>query len=81
MVSDKKIFQAFYIRKISSDPWNPCFFDKSQWLEQSWWSVTKVTFLMNYIEIGTMVSDKKILSHAHLLVAMFLFLFFFFDKS
>ena len=36
------------------------FFDKSKWLEQSWERITKGTFLQNYIEIGPVVSDKKI---------------------
>ena len=36
------------------------FFDKSKWLEQSWYRITKGTFLQNYIEIGPVVSDKKI---------------------
>ena len=29
-------------------------------LEQSWWRITKGTFLQNYIEISPVVSDKKI---------------------
>ena len=51
-----------YIGKISHAPWRPClfFFDKSKWLEQSWKRITKGTFLQNYIEIGLVVSDKKI---------------------
>ena len=36
------------------------FFDKSKWLEQSWYRITKGTFLQNYIIIGPVVSDKKI---------------------
>ena len=36
------------------------FFDESKWLEQSWYRITKGTFLQNYIEIGPVVSDKKI---------------------
>ena len=36
------------------------FFDKSKWLEQSWYRITKGTFLQNYIETGPVVSDKKI---------------------
>ena len=36
------------------------FFDKSKWSEQSWEGITKGTFLQNYIEIGPVVSDKKI---------------------
>ena len=36
------------------------FFDKSKWLEQSWYRITQGTFLQNNIEIGPVVSDKKI---------------------
>ena len=36
------------------------FFDESKWLEQSYSRITKGTFLQNYIEIGPVVSDKKI---------------------
>ena len=36
------------------------FFDKTWRLEQSWKRVTKGTFLLKYIEIGPVVSDKKI---------------------
>ena len=36
------------------------FFDKSKWLEQSWYRITKGIFLQNYIAIGPVVSDKKI---------------------
>ena len=36
------------------------FFDESQLLEESWWMVTKGTFLPSYIEISPVVSDKKI---------------------
>ena len=36
------------------------FFDESKWLEQSWLRITKETFLQNYIEVGPVVSDKKI---------------------
>ena len=36
------------------------FFDESWQLEQSWWRVTKATFLPSYIEIGPLVSDKMI---------------------
>ena len=36
------------------------FFDKSQSLEQSWYRVTKETFLLSYNEINLVVSDKKI---------------------
>ena len=73
MVSDKifkvfKVFKVFYIYiyiyiyigKISPVLWRPCFFDESKWLEQSYKRITKGTFLQNYIEIGPVVSDKKI---------------------
>ena len=36
------------------------FFDKSKWLEQSWYRITKGTFLQNYIAIDPVVSDKNI---------------------
>ena len=36
------------------------FFDESKWLEQSCNRITKGTFLQNYMEIGPVVSDKKI---------------------
>ena len=36
------------------------FFDESKWLELSSSRITKETFLQNYIEIGPVVSDKKI---------------------
>ena len=36
------------------------FFDESRLLEQSWYSVTKETFLPSYNEIGEAVSYKKI---------------------
>ena len=63
MVSDKKIFKVFYIDIYRED--KPCplvamVFDESKWLEQSWKSITKGTFLQHYIEIGPVVSDKKI---------------------
>ena len=36
------------------------FFDKSKWLEQSWYRISKGIFLQSYIAIGPVVSDKKI---------------------
>ena len=36
------------------------FFDKSKWLEQSCNRITKGTFLQNHMEIGPVVSDKKV---------------------
>ena len=36
------------------------FFDESWQLEQHWWRVTKEIFLPSNIEIGPLVSDKKI---------------------
>ena len=61
VVSDKKIFKVFYIhRENKPRPLVAMFFDESKWLEQSWYRITKGTFLQNYIEIGPVVSDKKI---------------------
>ena len=62
-VSDKKIFKLFYIEIYGEN--KPCplaamFFDESKWLEQSSLRITKGTFSQNYIEIGPVVSDKKI---------------------
>ena len=63
VVSDKKIFKRFLYRLYREN--KPCplaamFFDESKCLEQSWYRITKGTFLQNYIEIGPVVSDKKI---------------------
>ena len=60
MVSDKKIFKVFYIA-IKPYPLTAMFFDESWQLEQPWQRVTKETFLPGYIEIGPVVSDKKII--------------------
>ena len=63
VVSDKKIFKVFYIDiywENKPRPLAAMFFDKSKWLEQSCNRITKGTFLHNYIEIGPVVSDKKI---------------------
>ena len=62
VVSDKKIFQVFYkdYRENKLCPLAAMFFDKSKWLEQSWYRITKGTFLQNYIAIDPVVSDKKI---------------------
>ena len=62
VVSDKKIFKVFYtdISENKPRPLAAMFFDKSKWLEQSWYRITKGTFLQNYMEIGPVVSDKKI---------------------
>ena len=55
MVSDKKIFKVFYIDiqfsiQIYSEnkprPLMAMFFDESKWLEQSWYRITKGTFLV-----------------------------------
>ena len=62
VVSDKKIFKSFLYRLYRESKPRPLaamFFDESKWLEQSW-LITKGTFLQNYIEIGPVVSDKKI---------------------
>ena len=60
--SDKKIFKVFYIDiwENKPRPLASMFFDESKWLEQSCNRITKGTFLQNYIEIGLVVSDKKI---------------------
>ena len=63
MVSDKKIIKVFYIdiyRENKPHSLAAMFFDKSHLLEQSWYRVTKETCLPSYIEIGPVVSDKKI---------------------
>ena len=63
MVSDKKIFKVFYTDIFSENKPRPLaamFFDKSKRLEQSWYRITKGTFMQNYMEIGPVVSDKKI---------------------
>ena len=63
VVSDKKIFKKFYIDIQENKP-GPLaaaiFLDKSCWLEQSWWRITKETFLLNHIDICQVVSPKKI---------------------
>ena len=56
-------FLKFSIQIYSEN--KPCplaamFFDKSKWLEQSWYRITKGTFLQNNMEIGPVVLDKKI---------------------
>ena len=63
VVSNKKIFKSFLYRLYREN--KPCplaamFFDESKCLEQSWYRITKGTFLQNYIEICPVVSDKKI---------------------
>ena len=62
VVSDKKIFH--FLKKIYREnkprPLVAMFFDKSKWLEQSWYRITTGTFLQNYIAINPVVSDKKI---------------------
>ena len=45
---------------ISPAPLAAMFFDKSKWLEKSCNKITKGTFLQNHMEIGPVVSDKKI---------------------
>ena len=47
-------------RENKPRPLAAMFFDESKCLEQSWQRITEGTFLQNYIEIGLMVSDKKI---------------------
>ena len=56
-------FLKFSIQIYSENKHRPLaamFFYESTWLEQSWYRITKGTFLQNYMEIGPMVSDKKI---------------------
>ena len=62
VVSDKKIlkFSIQIYRENKLRPLAAMFFDKSKWLEQSWYRITKGTFLQNYMEISPVVSDKKI---------------------
>ena len=58
-----RIFFKFSIkiyRENKPRPLTAMFFDKSKWLEQSWYRITKGTFLQNYIAIRSAVSDKKI---------------------
>ena len=57
-----KVFYIDYIVKNKTCPLAAMFFDESKCLEQSWYRITKGTFLQNYIEIGPVVSDKKIFS-------------------
>ena len=56
-------FLKFFIKIYKENKPSPLaamFFDESKWLEQSCNRITKGTFLQNYIEIGPVVSDKKI---------------------
>ena len=52
-------FKKFYIA-IKPYALTAMFFDESWQLEQTWLRVTKGTFLLSYIEICSVVSDKKI---------------------
>ena len=47
-------------RENKPRPLAAMFFDESWRLEQSWEKVIKETFLPCYIEIGPVISDKKI---------------------
>ena len=63
MVSDKKIFKVFYIvyiGKLSPAPWRPCFLTNPNGLNNLGRGSLKEHFLQNYIEIGSVVSNKKI---------------------
>ena len=63
VVSDKKIFKVFYIDyigKISPAPWRPCFLTNPYGLNNLGRESPTEHFLQNYIEIGPVVSDKKI---------------------
>ena len=53
-------FSIQIYRENKPRPLVALFFDESKWLEQSCNRITKGTFLLNYIEIGPVVSDKKI---------------------
>ena len=53
-------FSIKIYRENKPRPLVAMFFDKSKWLEQSWYRITKETFLQNYIAIGPVVSDEKI---------------------
>ena len=53
-------FSIKIYRENKPRPLAAMFFDKSKWLEQSWYRITKGTFLQNYIAIDPVVSDKKI---------------------
>ena len=53
-------FSIYLYRKNKPRPLAAMFFDESKCLEQSWYRITKGTFLQNYIEISPVVSDKKI---------------------
>ena len=53
-------FSISIYRENKPRPLAAMFFDKSKWLEQSWSRITKGTFLQNNIEIGPVVSDRKI---------------------
>ena len=56
-------FLKFSIQTYSENKPRPLaatFFDESKWLEQSWYRITKGTFLQNYTEIGRVVYNKKI---------------------
>ena len=53
-------FSIKIYRENKPHPLAAMFFDKSKWLEQSWYRTTKEIFLQNNIAIGPVVSDKKI---------------------
>ena len=53
-------FSILIYRENKPRPLAAMFFDESKWLEQSWYRITKGTFLQNYMEIGPVVSDKMI---------------------
>ena len=53
-------FSIQIYRENKPRPLAAMFFDESKWLEQSCKRITKETFLQNYMEIGPVVSDKKI---------------------
>ena len=53
-------FSIKIYRENKPHPLAAMFFDKSKWLEQSWYRICKGIILQNYIAIGPVVSDKKI---------------------
>ena len=53
-------FSMQMYRENKPRPLAAIFFDESKWLEQYCKRITKETFLQNYMEIGPVVSDKKI---------------------
>ena len=53
-------FSIKLYRENKPRPLAALFFYESKWLEQSWYRITKGTFMQNYIAVGRVVSDKMI---------------------